>query len=296
MCQSSKTCLIEVPSRMCVMSAPDFETLEENFRKEYGTCKSLVQLASSGDAVALADLGFAWLHGVHGFAKNGGKAFACLEELFRCCTEIRAFMSFMLQDSHDSRYKAEFLLVFLELASMLDDKLRGHQKAVLCELWKMGAEQGIPEAQYNLAQMYQWGEPDVIRQNRVESFKWFKMAAGILEIEAHPVYKSRTVMQRVKCGVNAAQANALKALFSYYNMGECPEEKPQRTKALDCLTKAAEMKDPVARRVLGKLYMTGGDNMVDINPDRACRWLHKAVESGDQEAVQVRPNKKKILV
>lgn len=269
------------------MSALDFENLKESFHEEYGTSKRLVQLASSGDPKALADLGFACLHGVHGFAKDRAKASACLTALLRRYAEIRAFMSL---NFHSSKEKAEFLLVFLHLASMLDDNNCRHLKVLMYELCKMASESDVPEAQYNLAQIYQWGEPDVVQQNRDESFKWFKIAAGILEVddkEVNPVFKSRTVMQRVKFGMISAQANALKALFNYYSTGECPEQKPQHTKALDCLTQAAQKKDPVARRELGKLYMTGRDNVVDINPDRACRWLQKAVEDGDEEAKQL---------
>ena len=79
---------------------------------------------------------------------------------------------------------------------------------------------------------------------------------------------------------------ALRLLFKYYLNGDCPEGRPQPTKAVYYLTRAAELGDAEAQLELGQIYLTGGcEQLKDVA--RARRWLQKASAHGDVRAKQV---------
>ena len=79
---------------------------------------------------------------------------------------------------------------------------------------------------------------------------------------------------------------AFRLLFKYYLKGDCPEGRPQPTKAVYYLTRAAELGDTEAQLELGQIYLTGGcEQLKDVT--RARRWLQKASAHGDVRAKQV---------
>ena len=79
---------------------------------------------------------------------------------------------------------------------------------------------------------------------------------------------------------------ALRLLFKYYLKGDCPEGRPQPTKAVYYLTRTAELGDTEAQLELGQIYLHGGcEQLGDVA--KARRWLQKASAHGDVRAKQV---------
>ena len=67
----------------------------------------------------------------------------------------------------------------MAMADDLDDGLAAYNDgdyATALKLWKPLAEQGDAEAQYNLGQMYQYGEG--VRKDAKEAARWYRMAAN----------------------------------------------------------------------------------------------------------------------
>ena len=78
----------------------------------------------------------------------------------------------------------------------------------------------------------------------------------------------------------------IRLLFKNYLNGDCPEGRPQPTKAVYYLTRAAELGDAEAQLELGQIYLTGGcEQLKDVA--RARRWLQKVSAHGDVRAKQV---------
>ena len=134
--------------------------------------------------------------------------------------------------------------------------------------------------------MYRCGVEGVVNEDLKEAFKWYKMAAGEGEsdYELGPMHK--LLSGTVKKLDNVSKPRALKFLYKYYLEGECPEGRPQPTKAIYYLTRAAEIGDTEAQCTLGQIYLNGScEQIKDVS--RARRWLKKASANGDVVAKQV---------
>ena len=93
-------------------------------------------------------------------------------------------------------------------------------------------------------------------------------------------------MKVVESAVGGSKQRALAFLYKYYLEGDCPEGRPQPTKAVYYLTKAAELGDTEAQLKLGQIYLNGScEQIKDVA--KAKKWLGKASASGDVRAKQV---------
>ena len=93
-------------------------------------------------------------------------------------------------------------------------------------------------------------------------------------------------MNKIENSHHDFRQKALTSLYKYYLLGDCPEGKPQPTKAVHYLTRAAELGNSEAQRKLGQIYLEGSCEQIrDLR--KAKRWLEKASASGDVEAKEV---------
>ena len=117
-----------------------------------------------------------------------------------------------------------------------------------------------------------------------EAFEWYRKAAGETTIEygtelgslSLPVFGT---MNKILNSVDDSRQKALTSLYKYYLIGDCPEGKPQPTKAVHYLTRAAELGNTEAQLKLGQIYLDGRCEQIrDLR--KAKRWLEKASVSG----------------
>ena len=156
-------------------------------------------------------------------------------------------------------------------------------------MYNRAAKLGCTNSQINLAEMYRCGVEGVVNENIEEAFKWYKMAAGenrlsnVGPLEQLLAGAMKTVDKTLG---SVLKFRALRLLFKYYLKGDCPEGRPQPTKAVYYLTRAAELGDAEAQLELGQIYLTGGcEQLKDVA--RARRWLQTASAYGDVRAKQV---------
>ncbi|CAH3180325.1 unnamed protein product [Porites lobata] len=156
-------------------------------------------------------------------------------------------------------------------------------------MYNRTANLGCTNSQINLAEMYRCGVEGVVNENIEEAFKWYKIAAGenrlsnVGALEELSAGAMKTVDNTLG---NVLKFKALRLLFKYYRNGDCPEGRPQPTKAVYYLTRAAELGDAEAQLELGQIYLTGGcEQLKDVA--RARRWLQKASAHGDVRAKQL---------
>ena len=93
-------------------------------------------------------------------------------------------------------------------------------------------------------------------------------------------------MNKIENSRDDFQHKALTSLYKYYLLGDCPEGKPQPTKAVHYLTRAVELGNTEARLNLRQIYLEGSwEQIRDLR--KAKRWLEKASASGYVEANEV---------
>ena len=243
--------------------------VEKYYKDSYGSVENLIDLARNGNATAQRDLGMAYSQGIENFVeKDMEKATGWLDSAVgNGCVHP---------------------LIFTRLGELLD--LRGtpryQQKAY--EMYQRAAKLGCAESQLNLAEMYRCGVEGVVNEDIKEAFEWYKKAAD----EGADFNAQEGEINRLLAGTlnavtgNGARLRALKLLYLNYLDGDCPEGRPQPTKAVYYLTRAAELGDTEAQLKLGEVYMTGScEQIKDVK--KAKRWLGKAAASGDVMANQV---------
>ena len=120
--------------------------------------------------------------------------------------------------------------------------------------YKKAAEQGNPEAQCNLGNMYYLGQG--IAQNYTEAFKWYKKAA------------------------EQGNAKAQNSLGNKYYLGEGIAQ--NYTEAFKWYKKAAEQGNAEAQNALGMMYYLGQG--IAQNYAEALKWYKKAAEQGNLDA------------
>jgi TPR repeat protein len=176
-----------------------------------------------------------------------------------------------------------------QLASLHD--LKGsvpHQRRAH-ELYLKAARLGEIHAELHLAEMYRCGVMGVVDIDLEEAFTWYRRAAGE-EPQAYDdqsfLHSTYHIQGNLRNMSIEFKFHALKCLHKYYMSGDCPEGKPQPLKALYYLKKAAELGDPEAQKDLGLCYLTGESGQPK-DLDKAKRWLGKASNNGDQEAMKV---------
>ena len=250
----------------------DGVNVEKYYKDSYGSVENLIDLARNGNATAQRDLGMAYSQGIENFVeKDMEKATGWLDSAVgNGCVHP---------------------LIFTRLGELLD--LRGtpryQQKAY--EMYQRAAKLGCAQSQLNLAEMYRCGVEGVVNEDIKEAFEWYKKAADESDFEASTdlVGVDRLVAGTMKTMGNplgGARKKALTLLHKYYLDGNCPEGRPQPTKAVHYLTRAAELGDTEAQLKLGQIYLTGScEQIKDVK--KAKRWLGKAAASGDVMANQV---------
>lgn len=243
-------------------------TSQKYYIAKYGSIEKLIDKAKNGEIHAQADLGWAYSEGFGDLLpQDDDKAIGWLS------TAI------------DKGYELPHTLG--KLGELLDRKgtIRHQQKAY--EMYHRAAKLGCRSSQLNLAEMYRCGVEGVVNKDLKEAFKWYKMAAD----ESASDYALGSTVQKLLAGTmkklgNDSKLRSLKCLYKYYLEGECPEGRPQPTKAIHYLTRAAEIGDTEAQRNLGQIYLNGICEQIK-NISKARRWLNKASTKGDAEAKQV---------
>ena len=246
--------------------------VEKYYKDSYGTIEKLISLAKIGNITAQADLGTAYSEGVENFVeKDVEKAIG------------------WLNSAVDNGYDLPFTLS--ALGTLLDGKGSPHYQRKAYEMYHRAAKLGCAQAQLNLAEMYRCGVEGVVNEDIKEAFEWYKKAANESESETSTDLGGvgRLVVGAMKTmgnSLDGARKKALTLLHKYYLDGDCPEGRPQPTKAVYYLTRAAELGDTEAQLKLGKIYLNGScEQIKDVK--KAKRWLGKAAASGDVMANQV---------
>ena len=151
---------------------------------------------------------------------------------------------------------------------------------------KQQAESGDVKAQFGIAMRYYSG--DGVKQNLVESRKWFLKAAE--RGDAGAQYMASFLYRSEKDYANAAKW-ALKAaeqgdaqgqylLATYYLTGKGVKKDP--AEAFKWLLKAAEQGDANAQYFVGEFYFEGKG--VAENVEEAFKWLSKSAKQGNKDA------------
>ncbi|XP_068751889.1 uncharacterized protein [Montipora capricornis] len=164
-------------------------------------------------------------------------------------------------------------------------KLQHRRKAY--EMYHRAARLGCTSSQINLAEMYRYGVEGVVDEDIKEAFQWYKKAAGedlsdIYNSDLGPFARMLDgTMKKMENALGDSQKKmALRCLYKCYLEGDCPEGKPQPTKAVYYLTRAAELSDTEAQLELGQVYLNGScEQLKDLA--KAKRWLEKAASNGN---------------
>ena len=245
-----------------------------NFKKycleTHGSIENLIAKAKNGDIVAQADLGMAY---------SGGLG----DELPKDTDKAIGWLNAAVEKGY------EFPFILEKLGELLDRKGTElyHQKAY--EMYHRAARLGSTTSQLNLAEMYRCGVEGVVNEDLKEAFKWYKKAAGeeVVDVSSDlGVFGRLCAGTMTKLGNVDTKHRALMSLYKYYLEGDCPEGRPQPTKAVYYLTRAAELGDTEAQLTLGQIYLAGScEQIKDVA--KARRWLRKASANGDVRAKRV---------
>ena len=243
---------------------------EKYYKDSYGS----IENAKNGDITAQADLGTAYSEGIENFVEKD------LEKAIGWLTS-----------AVDNGDVLPFNLT--RLGTLLDRKGTPHYQRKAYAMYHRAAKMGSTEAQINLAEIYRCGVEGVVNEDIKEAFEWYKKAAGESEVEASAdmggvgrLFAGTMKTIENTLGHGGARKKALILLHKYYLDGDCPEGRPQPTKAVYYLTRAAELGDTEAQLKLGQIYLTGScEQIKDV--EKAKRWLGKAAASGDAMANQV---------
>ncbi|PFX11863.1 Uncharacterized protein YbeQ [Stylophora pistillata] len=256
---------------MAAFNPNNFDT-GKYYKERYGSVENLITQAKSGDVCAQGDLGCAYVEGIRDFVeKDSEKAMGWLT------TAVE---------------NGDFLPSTLgKLAELHDLKGTTQHQRKAYELYLKAAQVGCPNSQINLAEMYRCGVKGVVNEDLKEAFKWYKIAAHESDCD---VDTNLGALGRLISGTMSKMGNtivdyrqrALRFLYKYYLEGDCPEGKPQPTKAVHYLTRAAQLGDTGAQLNLGKIYLNGSSEQIkDLK--KAKRWLEKASASGHVEAKEL---------
>ena len=152
--------------------------------------------------------------------------------------------------------------VMQELGQFLDFTGEPHNQRKAYDLYHEAARLGSTSAQLNLAEMYQCGVKRVVDKDIKEAFEWYKKAAGESTVEYATEMGSLGLliagtMNKIENSHDDFRQKALTSLYKYYLLGDCPEGKPQPTKAVHYLTRAAELGNTEAQLKLGQIYLEG---------------------------------------
>ena len=253
------------------LSAKKFSTY---CMEEYGTIENLQRKAESGDITAQAVLGMAYSEGLgKELPKDVDKAIEWLNTTVeRGC---------------------EFPFILAKLGELLDRKgTIGHRRKAY-EMYQKAARLGCTSSQINLAEMYRSGVQGVVNEDLSEAFEWYKKAAGedpsnscSPDLEGFGKLLAETTKRVEATMGDEPKKSALLCLYKLYLAGDCPEGRPQPTKAIYYLTKAAELGDTEAQSKLGQVYLHGSCEQVK-DVARAKRWLEKAASNGEAKAKEV---------
>ena len=246
----------------------DGVNMEKYYKDSYGSIENLISLAkNSSNVTAQADLGTAYSEGVENFAeKDVEKAIG------------------WLNTAVDNGCVLPFILT--RLGALQDGKGAPHYQRKAYEMYHREAKLGCAQSQLYLAEMYRCGVEGVVNKDIKEAFEWYKKAAGESEVEATDRLVAGTIKTIENVRGGEARKQALTLLHKYYLDGDCPEGRPQPTKAVYYLTRAAELGDTEAQLRLGEIYLIGNcEQIKDVK--KAKRWLGKAAASGDVMASQV---------
>ena len=244
--------------------------VEKYYKDSYGSVENLICLARNGNVTAQRDLGMAYSQGIENFVeKDMEKATGWLHSAVdNGCVHP---------------------LIFTRLGELLDLTGTPHYQRKANEMYQRAAKLGCAESQLNLAEMYRCGVEGVVNEDIKEAFEWYKKAADESEVEATTGYGGidRYIVGTMKrVGNGETRLDALRLLHRYYLEGDCPEGRPQPTKAVYYLTRAAELGDTEAQLKLGQVHMTEScEQIKDVK--KAKRWLGKAAASGNVMASQV---------
>ncbi|PFX20424.1 Uncharacterized protein YbeQ [Stylophora pistillata] len=239
---------------------------------KYGSVEYLITQAKNGNTSAQVDLGIAYGVGVRDFVeKDSEKAFGWLNAAVENgCTSPS---------------------IIGKVAELHDLKGTTQHQLKAYELYLKAALLGFPNSQINLAEMYRCGVEGIVNEDLKEAFKWYKIAAD------ESVRDVNTDLEALGLLLPGAMSNmgntfgddrqrALRFLYKCYLEGDCPEGKPQPTKAVYYLTRAAELGDTWAQLNVGKIYLNGScEQIKDFK--KAKRWLEKASASGHVEAKEL---------
>lgn len=242
---------------------------EKYYMEKYGSIENLISEARNGRMVAQADLGMAYSEGVGDLmVKDAEKAIGWLNAAIE--------------------KGCGFPSVFGKLGELLDCKGTPQHQRKAYEMYHRATELGNPRSELNLAEMYRCGVEGVVNKDIKEAFKWYKRAADE-HLTDHDSAFNRLIsgtLKKLENTVGDTKGKALKLLFKYYLEGACPEGRPQPTKAVYYLNRAAELGDIEAQRQLGQIYLSGScEQLKDVA--KARRWLGKASANGDVKAKQV---------
>ena len=251
---------------------PEELNLENQLKESYGSVDFLISRAKKGEVSCQIHLGTAYSRGIEGFVKKDTeKAISWLD----AAVQNGCFNPLVLQ----------------KLGQLLDLTGEPHNQRKAHDLYHKAAHLGSTSAQLNLAEMYRSGVERVVNKDIIEAFKWFKIAAGESPIECGtemgslglPIFRT---MNKIRNSVDDSRQKALTSLYKYYLVGDCPERKPQPTKAVHYLTRAAEQGNSEAQLNLGQIYLDGRCEQIrDLR--KAKRWLEEASASGHVGAKEV---------
>ena len=252
-------------------AGPRVNRAGQYYKETYGSVENLIAVAKNGDITAQAFLGMAYSEGVEDFVEmDSEKAIGWLN------TAI------------DNDYVHPLMLT--KFGELLDLKGTPQHQRKAYEMYHRAAKLGCTESQLSLAEMYRFGVEGVVNEDIKEAFEWYKRAAdesifdNNIEVETFGQQLLAGTMK--KTDGNAAKQKALKLLYQNYLEGDCPEGRPQPTKAVYYLTRAAELGDTEAQLELGKIYFIGSCEQIK-DTSKAKRWFGKAAASGDVMAKEV---------
>ncbi|XP_068689389.1 uncharacterized protein [Montipora foliosa] len=244
---------------------------QNNCMQNYGSIENLKCKAKDGDVDAQVDLGSAYSEGFG-------------DELPKDIDKAIGWLSCAVEKGYDPPF------VLGKLGEVLDQKGTPQHRRKAYEMYQRAARFGYTSSQINLAEMYRCGVEGVVDEDMEEAFQWYKKAAGE---DLSDVYNSdlgpferllEGTLKKVENTLGDSQKKmALRCLYKYYLEGDCPEGKPQPTKAVYYLTRAAELGDTEAQLELGQVYLNGScEQLKDLA--KAKRWLEKAASKGNISA------------
>ena len=244
--------------------------MEKYYRDSYGSIENLISLAKNGNVTAQEALGTAYSEGVENFVEK----------------DVEKAIGWLNSAVEGGSVNP---LIFTNLGGLLDLTSTGkpQYKRKAYEMYHRAAKMGSKEAQINLAEIYRCGVEGVVNEDIKEAFAWYKKAADEgADFNVHEGEINRLLAGTLNAMTGSeGRLKALKLLYLNYLDGDCPEGRPQPTKAVYYMTRAAELGDAEAQLKLGEIYFKGScEQIKDVK--NAKRWLGKASSSGNAVAEQ----------